>query len=436
MSIHGQTGASWPHMPPVPPPGVPGVAGGAVSKRAPAWFKVSRREDVPTLVNFILQNQKLVLGEAMCLEFPTLKFENDAAGKKLLVDGVVLFWNCVRPVGRSADVSIGRYGVKLVCHSDKRDPPFVVQLLSSGSGAHPSAPPEFLRQNLATHSSWIKLVKMWQTFLGSAPSAAPGMPSLVVPPPVHASLTAAPWGSPLSQAGMDPRFFQDPRYLSYINPYHPPPSPPGASVSAVDVVTAQAAAQAQAAQAQAQALAVAHSQLWSQHQQGLLPAPASSPAQAARRLEYDTPPHTPQSSSDAAQTGAAVTPAAVEAGLGGKRPPSPNLTPSAAKKPADLPDIATLAQKVVALEAANAMLAEQLNTAFPDLEARLDKSFAEIRAQVAQLESQLPALQQSGDTLAASVSTISATLSSFQSDTETTLAAHRLALDAVTTNCQ
>ena len=82
----------------------------------------------------------------MCLEFPALMFENDAAaGKKLLVDGVRLFGNCVRPVGRGVHVATGRYGAKLVCHSDKREPPFTVQLLSSGSGPHPPAPHEFLR---------------------------------------------------------------------------------------------------------------------------------------------------------------------------------------------------------------------------------------------------------------------------------------------------
>ena len=66
------------------------------------------------------------------------------------------------------------------------------------------------------------------------------------------------------------------------------------------------------------------------------------------------------------------------------------------------------------------MLAEQLNTAFPKLEERLDASFSEIRSQVAQLESQVYLLQQSGESLAATVATVSAALASLRADDEAT----------------
>ena len=404
-------------------------------------------------MDFIVRNQKLVLGEDMCLEFPVVRFQNDAAGKKLFLDHVVLLWNCARPVGRSADVAVGRYNAKLVCHSDRKEPPFSVQLLPSHSGPHKSAPPDFLRQNLATHPAWIHLVKLWQSYLATAPSSAFQASNPLVPPAVHASLSSAPWGSPLSQAAMDPRYFQDPRLLSYINPYQPPLPPVAAPASPVDAAAVQAQAQVAAAQAQAQAAASqAQAQLQAQAQaqaQAQVQAqaaglwshptgPVASPGQAARTLVYDTPPQTPQSSTGAPSTqtgdGAPVGEASQpdQAGVAGKRPPSPNLTPSAAKKPAESLDLATLAQKVAQLEAANAMLAEQLNSAFPKLEARLDTSFSEIRAQVAQLETQVPLIQQSGESLVATVSNLSATLTSFQADTEASLAAHRLALDSMT----
>ena len=435
MSIHGQTGASWPHMPPVPPPGLPGAPVAPNVRRSAAWFKVARREDVPTLVTFILHNQAMVLGEAMCLEFPAqLQFQNDAAGKKLIVDHVVVFWNCPgRRVGHSADVAVGRYSAKLVCHSDRKDPPFVVQLLASPSASHRSAPPDFLSKNLATHPSWIHLVKLWQTFLHSAPPSAAQAPVPVVPPPVHASLSAAPWGSPLSQAAMDPRYFQDSGFLSYVQPYLPPPPPVAAPASPVDAAAAQAAAQA-AAHAAARAAQVAAQNLWSQPASSAgLPA-SPSPGSAARALTYDTPPATPESSSGGAPS--AQTAAPVDPVQGAKRPPPSALSPAVAKKPADHVDLVALAQKVAQLEAANSTLAEQLNSVFPELEARLDTSFSEVRAQVSHLEAQVAMVQQSGDALSSTVSTLSTNLSAFQSETETVLAAHRLAIDSATSDQQ
>ena len=157
--------------------------------------------------------------------------------------GAVLTW----PLGVTAPTQ--------ACMSfGPQSPPYTVQLLSSSSGPHKSAPPEFLRQNLGTHEAWIHLVKLWQSFLSSAPAPASLGSRSVVPPPVHASLSSASWGSPLSQSALDPRFFQDPRFLSYINPYRPPQPPLDAPASPVDAAAAQVQAQV-AAQAQAQAQA-------------------------------------------------------------------------------------------------------------------------------------------------------------------------------------